>query len=60
MLKYCARCVMPHTKPDLRLDDEGVCNACRSYEARREIDWHHRKLQLSEVLERYRSADGTR
>ena len=26
---------MPDTKPDLHLDDDGVCNACRSYERRK-------------------------
>ena len=25
MLTYCTRCVMPATKPDLQLDDDGVC-----------------------------------
>jgi len=60
MLKYCVRCVMPHTKPDLRVDETGVCNACRSYEARREIDWAARRLELEGVIERYRSRDGSR
>jgi len=36
MLKYCTRCVMPNTKPGLQLDAEGVCNACRSYERRKD------------------------
>jgi N-acetyl sugar amidotransferase len=59
MLKYCVRCVMPHTKPDLRLDESGVCNACKSYEARREVDWPTRRRELDTVLERYRSRDGS-
>lgn len=54
MLKYCVRCVMPHTKPDLRIDEEGVCNACRSIEKRKEVDWNQRKVELLEVLEKYR------
>lgn len=54
MLKYCVRCVMPHTKPDLHLDEEGVCNACRSYEKRKEVDWGHRKQELLQLLEKYR------
>ena len=54
-LKYCTRCVMPHTKPDLHIDDEGVCNACRSYERRTEIDWDERRRELLEVAGRYRS-----
>lgn len=55
MLKYCARCVMPDTKPDLHIDAEGVCNACRSYERRKEVDWDLRFQELLGVLEKYRS-----
>ena len=33
-IRYCTRCVMPETKPDLFIDEEGVCNACRSFELR--------------------------
>jgi N-acetyl sugar amidotransferase len=60
MIKYCVRCVMPETKPDLHIDGEGVCNACRSYENRKEIDWSARARELDEILARYRSKDGTR
>jgi N-acetyl sugar amidotransferase len=57
MLKYCTRCVMPDTKPDLRLDQEGVCNACRSYERRKQVDWDARRNELNQVLARYRGKD---
>jgi N-acetyl sugar amidotransferase len=53
MLTYCKQCVMPDTKPDLRLDEYGVCNACRSYERRREVDWDARYRELMNVLEKY-------
>jgi N-acetyl sugar amidotransferase len=59
MLTYCKKCVMPDTKPDLHLDDEGVCNACRSYEKRKEVDWGTRHKELLQVLEKYRSRDGS-
>jgi N-acetyl sugar amidotransferase len=58
MLTYCKKCVMPSTKPDLHLDDHGVCNACRSYETRKEVDWVERKTELIEILDRYKSKDG--
>lgn len=57
MLKYCVRCVMPHTKPDLRLDDEGVCNACRAYERRKDVDWDARRVELLALLDKYRRRD---
>jgi N-acetyl sugar amidotransferase len=50
---------MPSTKPDLFLDEEGVCNACRSYERRREVDWDARYKELILLLDKYRSRDGT-
>jgi N-acetyl sugar amidotransferase len=58
MLTYCKQCVMPDTKPDLHLDAEGVCNACRSYARRREIDWDARYQELLRVLENFRQRDG--
>lgn len=59
MLKYCRKCVMPDTKPDLHLDDEGICNACRSYEQRPSTDWEARGRELEGVLGRYRRRDGS-
>jgi N-acetyl sugar amidotransferase len=53
-LRYCVRCVMPHTKPDLHIDEQGVCSACRAYEGRKEIDWDQRRAELVSVLARYR------
>src|SRR3990167_211722 len=59
MLTYCKHCVMPDTKPDLRLDEHGVCNACRSYEKRTEVDWDARYQDLLKVLDKYRRPDGS-
>lgn len=50
---------MPDTKPDLFLDDEGICNACRSYENRAEVDWTKRYDELQEILSKYKNKDGT-
>lgn len=58
MLRYCRRCVMPETRPDLKIDEEGICNACRAFERRKNVDWLQRKKDLISILERYRSKDG--
>lgn len=57
MIRYCKRCVMPETKPDLHIDADGVCSACRFFEKRGEIDWNRRKEELKTILERYHSKD---
>ena len=60
MIRYCCRCVMPDTKPDLRINEQGVCSACTYYEGRQEIDYAARKTALIGILERYRSKDRSR
>lgn len=50
---------MPETKPDLYIDEEGVCNGCRAYEQRKVIDWDKRKAEFIEILDRYKSKDGS-
>ena len=41
------------------LYEEGICNACRNYENRRNVDWTKRREELTEILDRYRSKDGS-
>lgn len=58
-IKYCTKCVMPETKPDLWFNEDGVCAACQFFEQRDEIDWTSRQKELEEVVEKYRSKDGS-
>jgi N-acetyl sugar amidotransferase len=50
---------MPDTKPNLSFDEEGICNACRNFENRKEIEWAQREKELQEILDKYRSKDGS-
>ena len=50
---------MPNSKPDLFFDEKGVCDACRSAEKKMTIDWGARKKQFDEIIERYRSKNGS-
>jgi len=51
---------MPDTKPDLSFDVEGVCSACRSYEAREAVDWDARYLELMDIMAEFRCRDESR
>lgn len=48
----CSRCVIPTTRPDTAFED-GVCSACRSYDAQLKIDWEARERELRELLDRH-------
>lgn len=58
-MKYCTKCVMPDTKPDLHFDESGVCNACRNLESRPTIDWGKRKAELLQLVEKFKSSNQT-
>lgn len=57
---YCKGCLMPNTRPRIAFDEEGVCNACRYAEEKwKDVDWDSRKKEFVELIERYRSKDGS-
>ena len=48
---YCKRCVLPRTKPGLKIDEEGICSACRSVDLKFKIDWKSREEKLKQICE---------
>src|SRR4051812_29885737 len=59
MLRYCRSCVMPDSKPDLKFEADGICNACHNFAQRKVVDWDARHRELIAILDRYRKADGS-
>ncbi len=60
MIRYCIRCLYPDTKPDLSFDERGVCSACLSFERRQQVDWDARRHEFIDLVDRFRSPDGSR
>jgi N-acetyl sugar amidotransferase len=73
-VKFCKKCVMSNQRPasevefkhnihtkkkTLHFDDEGVCDACRNAEIKEQIDWKKREDELLQLLDKYRSKDGS-
>jgi N-acetyl sugar amidotransferase len=48
-MRYCKACVLPDTRPNLSLDAEGICNACRSHGSKPDIDWPARSNAFREL-----------
>ncbi len=49
----CSKCVLPESTPGIRLDQEGLCNYCRSYQRLK----YAGENKLIELLESYRRPD---
>ncbi|MEN3033963.1 MAG: N-acetyl sugar amidotransferase [Aquificaceae bacterium] len=51
-LERCRRCGLPVTWETVYLDEEGICNICRNWEAKQEkINWEERKKELLRIVE---------
>lgn len=55
-LEYCTECLLPNTKPHLRIVD-GVCNACINYKNREDVNWKEREKSFLDLISKHRSKD---
>ncbi len=56
-LRYCSKCVTPNTRPRIEFDEEGVCNACRYAEEKKNTDWEAKTKELKAIVDQHRSKD---
>lgn len=49
-MNYCKRCVIPETRPTIRFNVDGVCNACEASDLKLEINWDQREHAFREVV----------
>lgn len=59
-MRFCTNCLTPDTRPDLNFNDEGKCDACRSYEKKLgkvtdSIDWERRAKEFEKLLQNYKN-----
>ena len=55
---YCKSCVFPAVAATpLTFDSNGVCSGCRVNKQKKKIDWDHRKLLFSKLIDEYRCDD---
>jgi N-acetyl sugar amidotransferase len=48
-MRYCRRCILPATRPHIRFDTTGLCNACEAHATKPRIDWIEREARFREV-----------
>jgi len=52
MIKWCKNCVLPDTRPNLFILNDGKCNACKFHEVRKNIDWEKTKKKLIKIFQK--------
>jgi len=56
---WCSNCLSMSTRPRIKFDARGWCNACQWSETKQSLDWHSRQKELEALLARHRRNDGT-
>ncbi len=59
-VKWCKKCVISNQRPRIVFDEEGICNACRYNERKRDgsKDWEAREKELRKLCDHHRSKQG--
>ena len=56
-ITYCKKCLYPDTKPNLFINDEGLCSACVNYTNRKTIDWKNREKLFFELINKIKNSN---
>ena len=54
-MRYCRACVLSDTRPNLTLDAQGICNACRMHASKPDIDWVAREQTFRRLVDSVRA-----
>jgi N-acetyl sugar amidotransferase len=57
-LRWCSNCLSMSTRPRIKFDARGWCNACQWGERKKTLDWDSRQKELENLLNKHRRTDG--
>jgi len=54
-MRYCTRCIIPDSRPNVEFRADGVCNACEAHASKPNINWRSREETFRSVVEHAKS-----
>ncbi len=49
-MKWCNSCILPDTRPNLFVKEDGMCNACHNHKIKESIDWKLRENTFKKIV----------
>ncbi len=49
-MRYCNKCILPSTRPNLIIHEDGECNACRNFKNKPKINWKKREILFKKII----------
>tara|TARA_Y100001933_G_scaffold265164_1_gene336235 strand:+ start:10104 stop:11219 length:1116 start_codon:yes stop_codon:yes gene_type:complete len=56
-MRWCRKCVLPDTRPNLLIGEDGICNACKNHKIKEVIDWESRLSSLKKLVKNVKEKD---
>ncbi len=50
-MRYCRLCITPDSRPNIIIDEEGVCSACGNFATKSRVDWKKREVDFRKLVE---------
>lgn len=50
-MKFCKECLLPDSRPEIKINEDGVCSACVNSKTKTVIDWDKREQELKSILD---------
>ena len=50
-MKYCRKCIIPDTRPNVFILSDGVCTACNSFDLKKKFNWKKKNIFSKKSLE---------
>lgn len=57
-MKYCKKCIMPDSRPNIKFYEDGICAPCKNEERKLTINWDIRWKELEALADKYRGSNG--
>ena len=54
-MKTCKKCLMPNTRPNTLFGKDNICQACKNYDTRENVDWRERWKELELICNKFRN-----
>ena len=54
-MKYCKKCVLPETRPNLFILLDGICTACHSHANKKKINWKKKEEDFKKITKKIKN-----
>jgi N-acetyl sugar amidotransferase len=56
-MKYCNHCILPDSRPNLKILSDGMCTACHNHSNRKKLNWKNKRSRFEKIVYKIKKKD---